>query len=293
MPGGLSSSRWASSSIIPPQSWPRPPPPFAASAPRPAPNAPNMPCNDGPSPEQELSRFLKIVARLNWKLPFLKYGYHTATDREGKTQQDIEAQEIHFKIDFYEYYMLIERALVHLMGIYGISIYAQHGFHVNGNGNGNGNGLGSANANGYGHPNGGPNENLKAPMPHESIGQHRYHANVLTALDDPNNPLHETLGNPTVRKQLSRAKDLRNRWKYADNDLEPRRFMPAPLEAYNLEQILEIIFAAFDQAFFVAEEYVRQRGLGMDEGGPVSAYDWMTDSEDWDFMVDAMDWQAV
>ncbi|KAI5920306.1 hypothetical protein F4810DRAFT_683468 [Camillea tinctor] len=297
IPRGLSASRWARSSIPPLKSWPRPPPPSTITPipPRPSSDPPNSPHNGGPSPEQELSRFLKIVARLNWKLPFLNQGYNTAIERAGKTQQEAEAHEIHFKLDFHEYYMLIERALVHLMGIYGIAVY---GMGSSSMGNGNANASASAST-----------DNLKTGAPRERISQHRYHANVLAALEDTSNPLHEIFGAADVRRDLARAKDLRNRWKYADDpggegaagELHKKKYMPAPLEAYNLEQILKTIFAAFDRAFAVAEPFVRQNakrrggdgGGGVDEGGPVSPADWTTEEGDWEFMVDAMDWEAV
>ncbi|KAI0003560.1 hypothetical protein F4779DRAFT_601388 [Xylariaceae sp. FL0662B] len=269
---GLSASRWNTSSI---PAWPRPPPASISAS-----SSPPVSASSRPSPEQELSRFLKIVARLNWKLPFLNHGYDTAINRTGKTQQEVEANEIHFKLDFHEFYMLIERALVHLMGVFGIVIYAQRGFNGNGvlNGNGNGHDVG-------------PGESIKISGFRERISQHRYHANVLTALDDPTNPLHGVFGTADVRQQLLRAKNLRNRWKNAD-DGEPQRFMPAPLEAYNLEKILQTIFAAFDQAYLLAEQYVRENVTGRD-AGPVSAADWSTEERDWEFMVDAMDWEAV
>ncbi|KAH9909885.1 hypothetical protein F4778DRAFT_713252 [Xylariomycetidae sp. FL2044] len=285
---GLAASRWADSSIPPLTSWPRPPPPSSNAHlnPRPA----NGPANAQPSPEQELSRFLKIVARLNWKMPFLNHGYGIATDRVGKTQQQIDANEIHFKIDFHEFYMLLERALVHLMAVYGVVVEAQYGFSQN---------LHNNNGHPVQQPNGGGSGGAGAgPL------QHRYHANVLQALTNPANPLHEILGVGEAFQQLSRAKDLRNRWKYADDPAEPSRFMPAPLEAYNLETILQTIFAAFEQAYLVTERHVREglslqangNGYGGDAGaveGPVSAADWTTDQEDWGFMVEAMDWEAV
>ncbi|KAI1487915.1 hypothetical protein F5X96DRAFT_647965 [Biscogniauxia mediterranea] len=271
MPRGLAASRWAPSSIPPLKSWPRPPPSTVSPIPpRPSSDPPNSSHNGSPSPEQELSRFLKIVARLNWKLPFLNQGYNTAVERVGKTQQEVEANEIHFKLDFHEYYMLIERALVHLMGIYGIAVHGMGG-------------MGNGNA-----------DNLKVGGRRERICQHQYHANVLAALEDPSNPLYPIFGDPDVRKQLARAKDLRNRWKYADDPNEPQKFMPAPLEAYNLEQILQTIFAAFDRAFVVADAFVRQKAKGgVNESGPVSPADWTTEASDWEFMVDAMDWEAV
>ncbi|KAJ3569273.1 hypothetical protein NPX13_g6137 [Xylaria arbuscula] len=272
---GLEASRWASNVT----SWPRPPPTTFNSSRQPDPSLsrraiPQPSHNDQPSsPEQQLSRFLKIISRLKWKIPFLEAGYAIALDRVGKSQQDIEANEIHFKLDFHEFYMLIERAIVHLMGVYDIVIYAQS------DPNGYGYGVGSASQ--------GQNDVFR-----DRSQPHRYHENVLMALDNPTNPLHQTLGQPGVRQQLARAKELRNRWKHAD-EADPGRFPPAPLEAYNLEEILQTVLLALDQAYFVTELYVRQRHPGSDQNQPVSIADWKTDADDWEFMVDAMDWEVV
>ena len=38
------------------------------------------------------------------------------------------------------------------------------------------------------------------------VSDHRYHANVLEALNRSDNPLHEVLGRGDVRQQLARAK---------------------------------------------------------------------------------------
>ncbi|KAI3339863.1 hypothetical protein F4824DRAFT_454972 [Ustulina deusta] len=273
---GLSASRWASGVT----SWPRPPPTIIGTG-----QSDSEPFsrrlantssghNDQPSsPEQQLSRFLKIVSRLKWKIPFLETGYGIAIDRVGKPQQEIDANEIHFKLDFHEFYMLIERALVHLMGVYDIVIYAQS------DPNGNGYGVGNSSQNNH-------------DAFRDRSQPHRYHENVLLALDNSANPLHETLGRLGVRKQLARAKELRNRWKNAD-DADPGRFMPAPLEAYNLKEMLQTILLALEQAYFVTEQFVRQRNPGADQNQPVSTADWTTDSNDWEFMVDAMDWEVV
>ncbi|KAI0471011.1 hypothetical protein GGR56DRAFT_125417 [Xylariaceae sp. FL0804] len=379
--GGLAASRWNPASMAPVPSWPRPPPPQQRHLPNPPPLQPAANPGSRPSPQQQqLSRFLKIVARLKWKIPFLELGYATATNRAGKTLQQADADEIHFKLDFHEYYMLVERTLVHLMGVYGIVVdngatSASHHYplapahagpavgggsdgggygHVNGNyGNGNGNGGVSSSGSVSYHRHGGksalapPGRVVPARLRHDSPRpyQHRYHANVLAALDDPANPLHGVLGRGTaVREQLARAKDLRNRWKNADDDddddddddkddeaggleLDPeeqqrqRRWRrrqreppaPAPLEAYNLERILQDVFAALEQAYHLAESHVRglstsdvdmraaDGGSGGGGGGgshdngdyPVVSADWTVQEDDWEWMVDAMDWEAV
>ncbi|RYP25861.1 hypothetical protein DL768_011625 [Monosporascus sp. mg162] len=269
---GLSASRWASSS--------------AASRSRTAPSShfpssrldePSGLSGDRPTPQQELSRFLKIVSRIRWKLPFLDYGYKLATDRAGRTQEEVEANEIHFKIDFYEIYMHLERAIVHLLGVYGIDVHPSPGL------NGNSSGLQNGDFNG----NGNGNKTGKLGVPRERISQHQYHVNVLLALDDPGNPLHSILGQGEARRQLWSAKDLRNRWKTADSD-ETRRYTVAPLETYNLEEMLQIILAALEEAYNMTVRYVQETATAQSEGGLRSSTE-----QDWGFIADAMDWEAV
>ncbi|KAF3064508.1 hypothetical protein GL218_02627 [Daldinia childiae] len=211
------------------------------------------------SSEYELSRFLKIVARLNWKMPFLKQGYRIAIDHTDKSPSEIQGYEIQFKLDFHEFYMLIERALVRLMGIFGIVVQNQ-----------------GATINGvftlYGSSGG---------------GQHQYHANVLRALQDSKNPLSVIFGAAEVRKQLSQAKDLRNRWKNID-EADSTSLPPAPLSAYNLELIVQTILSAIDRAHTFTVEYVVER-----EGKPMNTPNGTIGEKDWEFMVDAMDWEAV
>ncbi|KAI0124061.1 hypothetical protein BJ170DRAFT_638021 [Xylariales sp. AK1849] len=285
---GLADSRWASAQpnlrtwphhSMPPaprlqpeqqqqqQQQRQPPRPYAAIA----------PIGSQSPPERELSRYLKLVARLKWKLPFLAEGYRIAIDRAGRPPEDVAANEIHFKIDFYEYYMHIERALVHLMGVFGIKVQS----------------LGDSVHNpSINNPHG------KPPQPRPRMGvigvqaQHRYHANVLAALDRPDNPLHEVLGQNEVRQQLARAKELRNRWKNADEYAEERGFTPAPLEAYNLEMILTTIFGGLEHGLMLAEMHVKSLD-GAANGSQANAMDWGQEEDDWGFVVDAMDWEAI
>jgi hypothetical protein len=229
--------------------------------------------------------------------------------RVGTDPAAVAEAELMFKLDFFEYYMLIERALVHLLGVFGVDIpRGSSPFPIEvGEGvgemkkkNNNNKGLaGSAWKEGGGG------------------GRHRYHANVLAALDREENPLHGVLGMGPVRLQLGRAKDLRNRWKTAGDDEQEEedgghdrdgrewhtRRMAAPLETYNLEKMLEVIFEGLEEAFKVAERFVcgdSEAGVEGDiemfgEDGRV--VDWAAaagdDEDQWEFMVDAMDWEAV
>lgn len=90
---------------------------------------------------------------------------------------------------------------------------------------------------------------------------------------------------------------VRNRWKNAD---DPEALLAAklpnrntlPLEEYDLERILEVIFAGFDRGFHIAEKYVAEvRAFAAERG--VSQNVEMDQPDEWEFMTDAMDWEAV
>ncbi|KAJ5818858.1 hypothetical protein N7474_004449 [Penicillium riverlandense] len=214
------------------------------------------------SPSEELARFMKIVSRLRWKLPFLAEGYRLAT--QSTEHAEVSHAEIMFKIDFHEYYALLERAIVHLLGVFNITVSSSfRGTQMNGNGR---------------------------------VGVHRYHANVLEALEEETSPLSPVLGSGHVLKQLKQAKELRNRWKTADMTQEEREKDPVaanravmPLASYDFETILTEIFGGLEEAYVRAREHVDK--CRRPEESTESP---LLDSEaDWEFMVDAMDWEAV
>lgn len=237
---------------------------------------------------RELQRFLRIVRRLKWKIPDLARGYREAVDRIGPhvDRQQAEEAALMFKLDFFEYYMLIERALVHLLGVFGIQItrHFKPGTTTQ-----------SAPRTGINTPN-------RTSTP---VYTHRYHENVLEALDNPENPLHIVLGTGPVRKQFSRAKELRNRWKYIDEREDERTVASTntatPLESYNVEQIILDIFEGFDRAYILAEQFVIEEQRRVKNGvAPVVSGEMMdglevgsTEEEQWDFYTEAMDWDAV
>lgn len=107
---GLQDSRWAvgrNASAL--RTWPQSTPVTPAASAQTQQPSPKTIAAQTPaprparsSPERELDRYLKLVARLKWKLPFLAEGYRIATDRVGRCSEDVAAHEIHFKIDFYE-----------------------------------------------------------------------------------------------------------------------------------------------------------------------------------------------
>ncbi|KAM7186521.1 hypothetical protein V8F20_011343 [Naviculisporaceae sp. PSN 640] len=245
------------------------------------------------SPTLELVRFTRIVRRLKWKLPFLGEGYARAVNRIGQDRSQADEAELMFKLDFFEFYALVERALVHLMGVFGIRISADM------------------------QPR---KSNTTSPEALAGLRYHAYHENVLSALDDIGNPLHRVLGVGEVRRQLSRAKELRNLWKTAaegQNENDKRlassrwagagtRKVAAPLESYRLDEILDTIFAGFDAAFALAQRFVETGQIWtLDDAGDVNMVDWSIaaavaageDPDDaetqWNFMTEAMDWEAI
>ncbi|KAI3227157.1 hypothetical protein DTO012A7_6823 [Penicillium roqueforti] len=217
-------------------------------------------------PAEELARFMKIVARLRWKLPFLAEGYRLATLEisDVVSADDVAHAEIMFKIDFHEYYALLERAIVHLLAVFNISVTSSpRGPPDNGNG--------------VGRP----------------VGIHRYHANVLEALREQSTPLSPVLGGGSVYLQLQKAKELRNRWKTADLTLEERekqgeRKDVMTLASFDFEGTISDIFGGLEESYVRAKEHV-DKCIRPEEGTGEGA----NTEADWGFMVDAMDWEAV
>lgn len=248
-------------------------------------------------PHEELSRFIKIVARLRWKLPFLAEGYRlaTLTPSNEVDETDIAHAEMMFKIDFHEYYALLERAIVHLLGVFNIAVsstargYRGNNAHVNPN----------SSSNLRDHPNGN-GTGTSTTTANTGFVIHRYHANVLQALEEESTPLTPILGSGHVHQLLRKAKELRNRWKTADLTFEEKerirdpyerekeRKEVLPLSSFDFDEIFMGIFAGLEEAYLRARDHVELcRRPGEGEGMVV-------DSEaDWSFMVEGMDWEAV
>lgn len=296
-------------------------PPITASPPKNAPREPELP----PPPRltstqkqqqtryQELLKFLKLLRRLKWKTPNLLYSHSRALQDSSATSPADEitiagtsfplnpptptpsliiplpeptTAETMFKIDFFEYYALLERVLVHLLGVFGLVI--------------------SASA---------PSDSSSTSTDVSGlIGDsrmfhgyaHRFHANVLAALDRPACPLHTTLGQGRVREYLALAKEVRNKWKDAedyatitngqgaehDEYLGLRKRYGEILKDLRLEEMLRVILVQVEQARVLAVQEVERFGdadgaaLGL--GKAVEEFD-MLDAP-WEAMPDAMEW---
>ncbi|KAK4669553.1 uncharacterized protein QC763_204020 [Podospora pseudopauciseta] len=289
------------------------PTPQSRSHPPPSSHTPNPHKSTALRAALELSRYRKILRRLQWKSQFLDSGYQLATHRLSQDPQQVAERELMFKLDFFEYYMLIERAVVHLLAVFGVDIdrhtISESSRDVSPVKQSQGQRLGLSGS--------------RWGRDGNNRSNHRYHANVLEALDKPHNPLHGILGQGEVRKQLGRAKDLRNRWKTAGEEIDDGGFLgqqqprewqmtkkiAAPLETYDLSNMLRAISSGFGEAGRLAEEYVMSFESVVMSGGEGSGdmvmadengepmLDWgaaiRNEETQWDFMVDAMDWEAV
>ena len=148
-----------------------------------------------------------------------------------------------FKIDFFEFYTLLERYI--FVSLETVGIYV------------------SGNA---------PRTNVNAlkyitnPDLHRTRPRavHAFHANLLEALDDLQCPLHISLGNQAVRIQLGLAKDYRNAWKDADeklsktevhaNDDHKDTRRNVSLQELDLDLMLKTLLAGCEQAHGVVQQ---------------------------------------
>lgn len=177
----------------------------------------------------------------------------------------IEAER-QFKIDFHEFYALLERGLLYLLGVWGIVITSSAPTTIE------------------------HEQNKQATRPHSQangsaatiIGDsrtfhgasHRFHANVLAALDHPSNPLHAILGTGDTRAYIGVAKEFRNKWKDVEQRPEDsfmgteraeevwdkakvRRYEEV-LRDLKLDELLGTILAALEEAGRKAEEEVKR-----------------------------------
>ncbi|KAK5062499.1 hypothetical protein LTR84_004572 [Exophiala bonariae] len=196
----------------------------------------------------DLQRFQRLFRRLKWKANSLTHWSHRAL---SLTQEHIRAQQMtrevvhahpspqrnpttslgryemeidpieaerQFKIDFYEFYALLERGIVCLLGVWGMAVDSSNNSNTRENDPDN---MGPA-ALGSG--------NLIGNSRAFHGSSHRFHANLLAALDHPSNPLHLILGTGDARDYIGIAKEFRNKWK----DVEVR-----PDEAFQGDERLE------------------------------------------------------
>lgn len=247
--------------------------------------------------KQDKEKITRLLGRLRWKAELLMVSYYRAleivqaelrqngyhemhhTMESGATGQQAESM---FKVDFFEFYTLLERYITECLAILGFSV--------------------SATA---------PRENFNAlryitnPDLHRTrpMASHAFHANLLEALDDEKCPLHVSLGTQEVRIQLGQAKDYRNAWKDADAKLGASKQdaddgtlrKVVPLQEFQLELMLRIVVAGCEHSHSIIQEHnqvvARSDGLTSRDFEPQSYAHHAMEMDDapYEYMDDAMD----
>jgi hypothetical protein len=168
----------------------------------------------------------------------------------------VEAER-QFKIDFYEFYALLERGLVCLLGVWGVVITASAGIAPASRAATNGSSVIGDSLSFHG-------------------SAHRFHANVLSALEHPSNPLHATLGTGPVREYIGIAKEFRNKWKdvesrpdesFSGHERAEEEWDPGKMKRYEkvlrdlkLEELLGSVLRGLEEAGRQAEGEVERLG---------------------------------
>ncbi|KAL2398648.1 hypothetical protein ABEF93_003041 [Exophiala dermatitidis] len=175
----------------------------------------------------------------------------------------IEAER-QFKIDFFEFYTLLERGLVCLLAVWGIVITSAVA-------------PASRNRLSDQHPStttSGSSDPIIGDSRTFHGVAHRFHANVLDALDHPSNPLYPVLGagSGDARAYIGVAKEFRNKWKdveqrpddsfFGDERVEEewdrakvKRYEKV-LQDLRLDELLGTVLAALEEAGKHAEAEV-------------------------------------
>lgn len=213
-------------------------------------------------------KFLKLLRRLKWKSGTLLYCHHRALTQQTNIQINgmtfqissmngrANAAEIMFKTDFFEWYANLERCLTNLLECFGMVISAD---------------FTTDSVPLFGQTD--RFQNTENSIIGDSVAfhgyAHRFHANVLAALDRPTNPLHQILGLGIVRQYLGIAKEFRNRWKEVEDEaIEPEKQLLGIHRSYHqiladlqLDALLGVILSALDQAqVFTATHLVSAHG---------------------------------
>ncbi|KAF2823045.1 hypothetical protein CC86DRAFT_385203 [Ophiobolus disseminans] len=237
--------------------------------------------------KQEKEQETRLLGRLRWKAELLMTSYHKAlsivqavdAQQNGHSGLDSKQAESMFKIDFFEFYTLLERYITACLAILGISV------------------SGSA-----------PQTNVNAlryitnPDLHRTrpMASHAFHANLLEALDDEKCPLYASFGIQYVRVELAVAKDFRNAWKDADermiaskwDDENDRSRKNITLTDSQLEQMLRAIVAGSEHAHGVVQGHTNTQTNGSRDFEPQahsSSSNNYSDDTPFEYMDDAMD----
>ena len=253
---------------------------------------------------QAYQRVLKSLRRLKWKSTALLFCHHRAllqqTDNvisgmnfpivsdTGKAN----AAEIMFKVDFFEYYALLERVVIASLECFGIVISADHTTSMVPVP------LAEKDLNRSIHSDAHAAENSIIGDSRAFHGYaHRFHANVLSALDRPSNPLHLILGTGLVRQYLGIAKEFRNRWKEVEAEAADGQDQFAGLHSsyhkilaeLKLDEMLAVLLSALEESRSVASQHLASAHgsaevdmIGADDDDAWAESTMMEDAMDWD-----------
>jgi hypothetical protein len=223
--------------------------------------------------KQDKDNSTRLLGRLRWKAEMLMVSYYKAleivraadaqqnghagadplsvSDRNTSLQARHETDTIKkqaesmFKVDFFEFYTLLERYLTTCLAIVGVKV------------------SGAA-----------PQTNVNAlryitnPDLHRTrpIASHAFHANLLEALEDENCLLHAALGEHNVRVELGLAKDFRNAWKDADGRIIASKWddnasrKNITLHDSQLEAMLRTLLTGCENAHVVVQQFSPVQG---------------------------------
>ncbi|KAL7765324.1 hypothetical protein ACKLNR_003240 [Fusarium oxysporum f. sp. zingiberi] len=121
------------------------------------------------------------------------------------------------------------------------------------------------------------------------MGNHTYHENVLMELEMPDCPVHEALGRGEVNQALRKAKELRNRWKdVADGKETP------PLKMYDLTWLVGQILGGLEIGYGIAAGRVQEAMQRQwDDGDEHMGMGEVQGDDEWEWMVEPMDWEVA
>lgn len=245
----------------------------------PEPSSTNTAQSSAHKTTSDLERYDRLLRRVEWKCRLLFASCRLANQLADESTQSHDTSDhldpflTQFKLDFFEFYSLLERTLVHLLGIFNIHVHrigAQADRTTT---------TPSATRNAHSESQSSlPTLHLVGSAQGPGAG-HSFHQNVLQALDRPG-PLHNVLGRGEVREYLDYAKDLRNRWKDV-GECRPRRDPLPQLDgseevagkevpsAEELDKMLSRIFEGLTEARALVEQQDRKS----ERDGPAGSTD--------------------
>jgi hypothetical protein len=223
---------------------------------------------------QEKESVTRLVGRLRWKAELLMASYYKASEivravdaqQNGHSGLDVASVSSHgtrslseansgkiqaeamFKVDFFEFYTLLERYITTCLTIFGVNI---SGFAP------------QTNVNALRYI---TNPDLHRTQP---MASHAFHANLLEALDDDKCQLHASFGIHHVRVELGLAKEFRNAWKNADErmiaskwDEEDRTQKNITLTDAQLERMLRALVEGAEHAHGLVQAHTATTANG-------------------------------